>query len=441
MSHSAPLVSRRLPPDDGLRVVLHDEVHARPAVPIPIASHVTYVAVLNAGVSRDDEWLHLKKLPGQQGLESHRVSDNFLRLHWGEVSLRWERHTEFTRYTLLQPCAVGGADYQVCPLSTSLQSWLAGIPGATVAAVELLVLDQAGMDMEAVVERLRSEHGGQPVAARLGDADVWVVTDFRLDDDGFERMFVYAPATVDGDTLGRIATRLLELETYRLMALRGLPVAKALALELSKVEVELSEIMAQMESSSVSEQLLLDRLIGLAARVERAMAQHAYRFSATRAYQAIVEQRMEELKEAPLRNAQTVGEFMRRRLWPAMATVESTGVRLTALSERVARTSALIRTRVDIITERQSHELLARLTKGQALQLRLQSTVEGLSIAAISYYVVSLLLYVTKALKSAGLPIHPEMAAGALVPLVMWGVWLTVKRIHQSLHTTETESH
>lgn len=132
---------------------------------------------------------------------------------------------------------------------------------------------------------------------------------------------------------------------------------------------------------------------------------------------------------------------MRRRLWPAMATVESTGVRLTALSERVARTSALIRTRVDIITERQSHELLARLTKGQALQLRLQSTVEGLSIAAISYYVVSLLLYVTKALKSAGLPIHPEMAAGALVPLVMWGVWLTVKRIHQSLHTTETESH
>jgi uncharacterized membrane-anchored protein len=113
-----------------------------------------------------------------------------------------------------------------------------------------------------------------------------------------------------------------------------------------------------------------------------------------------------------------------------MATVASTAQRLASLSERVARTSALLRTRVDIATEGQNQLLLEKLTKGQELQLRLQSTVEGLSIAAISYYVVSLLLYGAKALKSLGVPVHPEMAAGALIPVVLWGVWSTTRRIH-----------
>jgi uncharacterized membrane-anchored protein len=68
------------------------------------------------------------------------------------------------------------------------------------------------------------------------------------------------------------------------------------------------------------------------------------------------------------------------------------------------------------------------------LQLRLQSTVEGLSIAAISYYVISLLLYGGKALKAVGVPINPELVVGALVPLVLWAVWRTTRRIHARLH-------
>lgn len=112
----------------------------------------------------------------------------------------------------------------------------------------------------------------------------------------------------------------------------------------------------------------------------------------------------------------------------------ATHQRLSALSERVARTSALLRTRVDIATETQNQQLLEKLTRGQALQLRLQSTVEGLSIAAISYYVVSLLLYGAKALKLAGLPIHPELVSGALIPLVLWGVWKITRRVYDKIH-------
>ncbi len=167
---------------------------------------------------------------------------------------------------------------------------------------------------------------------------------------------------------------------------------------------------------------------------ERATAEHAYRFSATRAYDELVRQRLTELREQPIPGTQTLGEFMQRRLSPAMATVAATAQRLASLSERIARASALLRTRVDIAREAQNQQLLAKLTRGQELQLRLQSTVEGLSIAAISYYVVSLLLYVGKALKGAGVPLNPEMAAGAMIPLVWWAVWRTTRRIHEKLH-------
>jgi uncharacterized membrane-anchored protein len=262
----------------------------------------------------------------------------------------------------------------------------------------------------------------------------WALTDFLLRDSGFERMLVIAPPGTSETRAGRVSQRLLELETYRLMALRGLPLAMALTPALSSTEQELAEITGQIESGGESDPALLARLATLAARVEQATANHAYRFSATEAYHAIVLQRIAELRETAVPGTQTVGEFMARRLSPAMATVAATAQRLSSLSERITRASALLRTRVDIATEAQNHELLAKLTRGQELQLRLQTTVEGLSIAAISYYVISLLLYGAKAAKAAGVPLNPEMLAGALVPLVLWGVWRTTKRIHEKLH-------
>jgi uncharacterized membrane-anchored protein len=261
----------------------------------------------------------------------------------------------------------------------------------------------------------------------------WALTQFRLQPDGFERMLVIAPEGTSQTRAGRIAARLLELETYRLMALRGLPVVKALAPMLAQAESELVRITAQLENKSASDQELLDTLVSLAAGVERATAAHSYRFAATQAYYALVNQRIRELREKAIPGTQTLGEFMQRRLSPAMATVAATGQRLASLSERVARASDLLRTRVDIATEVQNQQLLEKLTRGQELQLRLQSTVEGLSIAAISYYVISLLLYGGKALKAAGLPINPELAAGALVPMVLWVVWRTTRRIHAKL--------
>ncbi len=441
MSNSLPRAldeRHAIPADDALREVLHNEVHARPPARIRLPALVVYVAVLNEGVSREQELTHLQKLPGQSELKAEDVQSNFVRLRFASHTLKWERHTEFTRYSLVQSLpdgALQGIDEDVLMASLRVDpAWLAAIPGQTVAAI-MLAMVHGDADDPAVVRKLSDAwFDNKPtLASLLGLRRACALTDFHLRPSGFERMMVIAPSNTSELRAGRTSQRLLELETYRLMALRGLPVAKALSPLLAKGEAELAEITAHLEQTHIPDQQLLSELIGLAARIERATAQHMYRFSATMAYYALVQQRIEHLREAPIPGTQTLGEFLQRRVAPAIATVDSTAQRLTALSQRIERASGLLRTRVDIATEAQNQQLLAQLTAGQALQLKLQTTVEGLSIAAISYYVVSLVLYMGKAAKGAGLHVNPELLAGGAIPLVLLGVWWGTRRIHKAL--------
>ena len=437
------LDARALPPDDPQRRALHNEVHARPSARVRLPALITYVALLNEGVSREQECAHLQRLPGHADLTLDRLQGNFLRLRCEGYTVKWERHTEFTRYSIVQPLPAHAAWGSTLPelasqVATGID-WLRALPGRTVAAIHLAMLPE-GMDDPQLLPKAQQWLGeGTLIGSRMGNtvdgqSHSCLLSHLRIGADGFERLLVLAsPQTTEGRA-GRISQRVLELETYRLMALRGLPVAKQLSPVLAQAESQLADITARLEGQQGGDQSLLDQLVALAARVERATAEHGYRFSATRAYDAVVRERIAELRERPLHGTQTVGEFMQRRLSPAMATVEATAKRLAALSERVSRTSALLRTRVDIATEAQNQQLLEKLTRGQDLQLRLQSTVEGLSIAAISYYVVSLVLYGAKALNKLGLPLNPELTAGLSIPLVLWGVWKTVQRIHDKLH-------
>lgn len=440
---SAPV----LPPDDPLREELHNEVHARPAARIQLPVLIVFVAVLNDGVTREREWEHIRRLPGQDDLPLDRLKGNFLRLDLGGYTLKWERHSEFTRYSIVQPLpertTVEAAGPVLLEPVVTPPGWLGEIPGRTVAAIKMVMLnaelpEQTRAAQAMLMEQAQKWFGdGTVVASQLGGGHSWAVTDFRLHPCGFERMLVLAPAETTQTRAGRTSQRLFEVETYRLMALRGLPVVKALAPMLAEAEAQLATITAQLENKSTSEQALLDQLVALAARIERATAENTYRFSATRAYDNLVSQRIAELREKPIQGTQTIGEFMQRRLSPAIATVAATAQRLASLAERVSRASALLRTRVDIVTEAQNQQLLEKLTRGQELQLRLQTTVEGLSIAAISYYVISLLLYAAKGAKAAGVPLQPEVAVGALIPLVLWAVWRTTRRIHDKIKKGE----
>jgi uncharacterized membrane-anchored protein len=430
-----------LPQDHPQRMVLHNELHARPTARIRIPALVIYVAVLNEGISREQEAAHLRRLPGQEHLASEKLTGNFLRLRFATHTVKWERHTEFTRYSIVQhlpeAAYLGASQPELMSEPMVPGPWLAGIPGRTMAAVQLVMAQGDPLQADETLALGRHWFGDTTVVASTFGTNVHslAVSDFILQPDGFVRMLVVAPPGISPERVGRISQRLLELETYRLMALRGLPVAKELGPELGQAEHQLLDITGRLESKSASDQELLDQLVSLATRVERATAEHDFRFSATRAYDALVTQRLIELREKPIHGTQTIGEFMRKRLSPAIATVAATAQRLDSLAERISRTSGLLRTRVDIATEEQNRELLEKLTRGQELQLRLQSTVEGLSIAAITYYVISLLLYAAKALKAAGTPINPEIAVGAAVPLVLGGVWSMTRRIHRALRT------
>jgi uncharacterized membrane-anchored protein len=440
-ANPTPAAARPALPDDAAeRRALHDEVHARPTARIRLPALVLQVAVLNDGVPVERELEHLQRLPGQRELLNEQLArNNFLRLRLPGGTLKWERHTEVTRYSLVQPlpdeALDGASDPELLAALIIDAAWLRDIPGQTLAAVELVMLAGSADEVAAPLARAQHWFGDRTVVASLvgrrGHSSV--VTDFRIRPSGYERLLAIVSAGTGETRVGRLAARLLELECYRMLALRGLPVAKALQPMLRDAEHAVADVTSSMDAKNRSDAELLETLAAVAAGVERATALHSFRFAATEAYHALVRSRIEELREQAFPGTQTVGEFLQRRLAPAIATVASAAGRLASLSQRIERAGALLRTRVDIVREAQNQELLAKLARGQHLQLQLQTTVEGLSIAAISYYVVSLLLYAAKAAKAAGLPVQPEIAAGALVPLVVWSVWRLTRRIHARL--------
>jgi uncharacterized membrane-anchored protein len=424
-----------LPPDDPQRVLLHNVVHTRQSQRIHLPALVVYIAVISNDITLEQECEHLRRLPGQEGIMIDDLQHNFLRLRLQGYTLRWERHTEFTSYSLVQQlpesAQLGATDPDLLSSLVLPNGWLAGIPGRTFAAIKLVMVQGNLKSPEEMLLSARNWFGERPIVASLvgRNSRSLVVTDFMLRDSGFERMLVIAPPKISVTRAGRIAQRLLEIETYRIMALRGLPVAKKLDSELANSEQQLASITDQLKNKITSEQELLDRLVALAVHMERITIEHMYRFTATRAYDKMITQRINELKEKAIPGTQIIGEFMWHRLSPAIAKVEDTAQRMGSLSERISHTSALLRTQVNILTEAQNQQLLEKLTRGQELQLRLQRTVEGLSIAAISYYVVSLILYLTKAGKAAGLLVHPELVTGAMIPLVLLVVWRITRRI------------
>ncbi|MEL6921196.1 MAG: DUF3422 family protein, partial [Pseudomonadota bacterium] len=101
------------------------------------------------------------------------------------------------------------------------------------------------------------------------------------------------------------------------------------------------------------------------------------------------------------------------------------------LSRKLARTANLLRTRIDVEVEKQNRNLLQSMDKRAKLQLRLQQTVEGLSVAAVSYYVVGLIAYIVQGFDTTVLGISYQAIVAASVPLVIAGIWLTVRRIRK----------
>jgi uncharacterized membrane-anchored protein len=271
------------------------------------------------------------------------------------------------------------------------------------------------------------------VASSVAGGAAEVYTDFALRADGFSRMVLLA-GNLSPRRLGRLVQRLLEIESYRMAALLGLPAARAASSILLSAERELVELASAIRNAMAQDEpLLLDRLTKLAGQVESQHATTHSRFSASMAYFELVDKRISQINESALPGMQTIGEFMERRLSPARSTCEWATRRQDALSQRVSRISNLLRTRVEIEQQQSSQALLATMNQRQGLQLKLQSTVEGLSVAAITYYIVGLVSYLAKGAHVLGWPWSAESTAAVAIPLVALGVWWSLRRLHHKV--------
>lgn len=221
-------------------------------------------------------------------------------------------------------------------------------------------------------------------------------------------------------------------------ALQASPLARATMPVLVDADAQLAALITEMaEVHSKDEPALLDRLTRLAATVEGTISATLYRICTARAHQELVTRRIAELREQRVEGLPTLREFVERRLLPAMNTCETVARLQESLSERISRASELLRTRVDMTLQQQNQIILNATARRARMQLRLQETVEGLSIAAISYYVAGLIAYLAKALKAGGVPVNPEIVVGLAIPVVVIGAAVGVRHIRRAVQRAE----
>ncbi len=415
-----------------LRQRLNNEFHARPPVPLlgaVLVSHLVFKhSAEKAAAARDN----LAKLCQGHLCNSIDSSDSHLMIETGAFRMRWELHTEFSSYTFFRPLETGE---QLHPDATAFDAvhpeWLHGIPGKLIVATHVELRSTDEISPQSVLAGL-TPNGRTMVAAKVADDAAWIFTDFKIDN-GFSRFLVLNEGMTQRQA-GRTVQRLVEIETYRLMALLGLPVAKEVGKWLYTGEKQLAELMdciGQARSPN-DEREVLGILSKLAAEVEHSVASTTFRFGASHAYHGLVMQRIEELRESRISGLPTFEEFMLRRLLPAMNTCEAISRRQEELSGRVARNSQLLRTRVDIELERQNQELLGQMNNRARLQLRLQETVEGLSVVVLTYYGSQLVQYLAKGTKELH-HLNTDVITAVSIPLiaglVAWGTGRMRKKL------------
>lgn len=412
--------------DHPLRSVLIEEVHARPFVAVEPPEHASHLAFVSGEEAVAEDFAHLVRLCQRFGIPLPTRGARHFSFDFGPFRLKWERHGEFCTYTFLchgpfeQP-------FSVSAISSVPNDWLEAIPGKRLVAVHVAVEPRAepprtAADLAAI---FRSETlCGSRVFG--GAALAW--TDFAVHEDGFGRILV-RDISLDPLEAGRLVQRLLEIETYCMMALIGLPLVQELRPKIGQIEQETAKIARSMGEIAGLEDTrsTLTHLSRLSADVEGITARLAYRIDATRAYFVLVRRRVERLREERLERLQIIEEFMERRLAPAIQTCETVAKRLDSLSRRLARATGLLRAQVDVALEEQNRDILLSMDRRARLQSRLQRILEVISIVALTYYSTVLLMTILEALKAAGVPLDVELVAGAATPVLLGIIWLAVR--------------
>ncbi|SMD16755.1 DUF3422 family protein [Rhizobium sp. RU36D] len=399
------------------------EIHARPYALVKSSRVIIQLAFMMDGGSI----VHHTAISEMSRARGVSPPDRNARHHampWGQGTLRWERHTEFSTWFWDGPLPeTFGGEIPVHPFGDGFKA-----PGPLISGIRLEIRPE-GTATEAAIAQF------DPASlchSALKNGHAQMLTDFHQDGDGLTPILLIDRGLSEGGR-GALVQRLLDIETYRTLAMLGLPLAQTLSPEIRRIEDGLTAVTQRMKAHARDEaDEMLGEITELAAGLEANAALSLYRFGASRAYDGIVRERIRTLDEVPVPGFETLGAFLERRLAPAMRTCQSIEERQANLSRKLSRATGLVRSWIDVELERQNSDLLTAMNRRAELQLRLQQTVEGLSVAAISYYIVGLVGYLTKAVSHDVLPVDPSVLTGASVPIVVFGVWWVVRRIRRS---------
>ncbi|WP_421859517.1 DUF3422 family protein [Oricola sp.] len=405
------------------------EVHSRPAPAISAPRGLIKLCFMTEGGTTVDHAV-LSELSRRHGSAPPDRQARHHSIDTGKGTLRWERHTEASTYLWEGGLPRRFGEPMVGhPFGEEFPA-----PGTLIAGVRIEVRKHSAATM-----KLISEFDSATVCcAQVEDGMAIAVTDFRQDASGLTQILVL-DLGMSPQRCGALAQRLFDIEIYRTLAMLGLPMAQQLSPHMRKAEDRLAALTNRMRNVAADEtEQLLDEITGLAAELEADAASSLYRFGASRAYYQIVHDRLAALGEQPVTGYDTWSSFLERRVAPAMRTCRSVEERQANLSRKLSRAANLLRTRVEVEVEKQNRNLLQSMNTRARLQLRLQQTVEGLSVAAVSYYVVGLIGYVVKGAGLARFGISDAVVTAAAVPVVVIALWLLVRRIRRRHRDTET---
>ena len=413
------------------REELYNELHSRPFHVLPCQAQVTHIALLTTPERRAVQFRHWQDLHIMLGQPEPLEDVSCYEATFGSLRIRREMHMEFASYTFIN-LGIGNNHHPFQDTGISLlpKGWLEKLTGTVVAAFHI-DLQQASNGPETDLAQIRHWFEGERLVGSSpweGKARVWGT--FRLHSDGFGRFMVLNRDMSDSQ-LGRLTQRLMEIETYRLMSLLALPLAREMTPSLNDMDQQLALITQSLaDNQDIDEREVLADLTNIAARIEAFRAHATFRFSATRAYHQLVLTRLEELREDELSGHLTVTEFMTRRLTPAVETCESVKERLEDLSRRVDRASDMVRTRVELAIQSQNQQLLSSMDRRSKIQLMMQHTVEGFSVVVISYYLLALLKLALESADDAGFDVNTSLVLGIAIPVVLGLVFIGVRMIH-----------
>ena len=425
-----------MPPiqDHPLRYKLANELHARPFPRMSAPSTVVYIAIKqpDSAASRDRaaDLAHLTALLDRHGAPHPQPGATHYSGRIGRHVLKWEQHTEFVTYTALSD-GVSARPFDPVDFEVFPDDWLQTAPGQRITSAMLRI--QPRPTDEQINDAMADWFVPESLAmANVFEGAAVVGGDFRIDPAGHLRFSVFVGAGTGQRRIGRVVQRLCEIETYKSMSMLGFSRVRDLSARIAELDNQLTDVMVEMTSGTTPPDVTLPDLLSISAELETMAARASFRFGATGAYEAIVNQRIQALRETRFQGRQTFGEFMMRRYEPAMRTVKSAEGRLQALADRAIRAGDLLRTRVDVERSAQNQALLESMDRRADLQLRLQHTVEGLSVVAISYYAVSLAGYLLYPLAGPIGISKGTLTAAVTLPVVAL-VWWMVRRIRKKI--------